>query len=80
MSWLCSRLRSWGSLVGGEPCQWALTENRARSGGGAPQGGNLRLIEDGSERGGALVSDLVAPNTASEGQDGNGESTRVNGR
>ena len=25
MSWLCSRLRGWGSLVGGEPCQWALT-------------------------------------------------------
>ena len=46
-------------------------------GGGAPEAGDLRLLEDGSESGGALVSDVVAPNTASEGQDGNGERVRV---
>ena len=44
---------------------------------GLPQGGDLRLLEDGSESGGALVSDVVASNTASEGQDGNGERVRV---
>ena len=32
--------------------------------GGAPQGGDLRLLEDGSERGGALGSDLVVADTA----------------
>ena len=36
-------------------------------GGGAPQGRNLRLLEDGSERGGALVSDLVVADTAQHG-------------
>ena len=46
-------------------------------GGGAPQGGDLRLLEDGGERGGALVSDPVVRNTASEGQDGNGERVGV---
>ena len=34
---------------------------------------DLRLLEDGGERGGALGSDAVAPETASEGQDGNGD-------
>ena len=42
-------------------------------GGGAPQGGNLCLLEDGCERGGALVSDAVAADTAGEGQGGSGE-------
>ena len=37
------------------------------SGGGAPQVGDLRLLEDGGERGGALVSDYVPPQTASGG-------------
>ena len=42
-------------------------------GGGALQVSDLRLLEDGSERGGALVSDAVAPNTASEGWHRDGE-------
>ena len=46
-------------------------------GGGAPQGGNLRLFEDSRERGGALGSDSVEPDTASEGQDGIGERVGV---
>ena len=37
-------------------------------GGGALQMGDLRLLEDGSERGGALVSDDVAPETAKHGR------------
>ena len=54
-------------------CQRALTQKRTLSGSGAPEVGDLRLLEDGSERGGALVSDVVPIETASEGQDGNGE-------
>ena len=38
---------------------------------------DLRLLEDGGERGDALGSDVVAPNTASEGQDGNDERVGV---
>jgi hypothetical protein len=34
---------------------------------------DLRLLEDGCERGGALVSDRVASKTASEGWGGDGE-------
>ena len=41
-------------------CQWALTQKRTLSGGGALERGDLRLLEDGSERGGALGSDAVA--------------------
>ena len=44
-----------------------------RLGGGALQVGDLRLLEDGCERGGALVSDPVPSETASEGRSGNGE-------
>jgi len=36
-----------------------------------------RLLEDGSERGGALVSDVVALETASEGWGGNSERVGV---
>ena len=55
-------------------------QTRTRSGGGALQGGDLRLLEDGGERGGTLVSDVVAADAASEGQDGNvREYRRVNG-
>ena len=50
-----------------EECQWALTEDRTLSGGGALEVGDHRLLEDGCERGGALVSDLVVPNTAKHG-------------
>ena len=59
--------------MGGELCQWALTEKRTLRGGGALPVLDLRLFEDGSERGGALVSDAVVPNTASEGWHGDGE-------
>ena len=44
-----------------------MTQKSKHSGGGAPQVGDLRLLEDGSERSGALGSDLVAFETASEG-------------
>ena len=39
-------------------------------GGGALEVGDLRLLEDGSERSDALVSDAVVSETTSEGQDG----------
>ena len=42
-------------------------------GGGALELLDLRLFEDGGERGSALGSDVVVRNTASEGQDRNGE-------
>ena len=38
---------------------------------------DLRLLEDGSERGNALDSDVVLPETASDGQDRNGERVGV---
>ena len=50
-----------------QACQRALTEKRTLSGGGALEVGDHRLLEDGCERGGALVSDLVVPNTAKHG-------------
>eukprot|EP00964_Phaeocystis_antarctica_P041926 scaffold24012_cov53-Phaeocystis_antarctica.AAC.1 len=37
------------------------------SDGGAHEVSDLRLLEDGSERSGALGSDVVAPETAREG-------------
>ena len=55
----------------------ADTRANTASGGGAPQVGDLRLLEDGGERGGALVSDLVASETASEGWGGDGERVGV---
>ena len=39
--------------------------------GGAREVGDLRLLEDGGEYGGALVSDVVAAETASKGSMGN---------
>ena len=53
-----------------------------KGGGGALEVGDHRLLEDSGERGGALDSDEVAPETASDGWDGDGEreSRRVNGR
>ena len=42
---------------------------KANTGAGALQLLDLRLLEDGGERGGALGSDVVAPETASEGQE-----------
>ena len=55
---------SMGAGAGADGCQWALTERRTLSGGGALEVGDHRLLEDSSERGGALVSDLVELNTA----------------
>ena len=49
------------------------TNANTSPGGGALEVGDLCLVEDGSERGGALVSDLVAFETASEGWGGDGE-------
>ena len=65
-------LQSMGKVgaVRGYECQWALTRMRTLWGGGALEGGDLRLPEDGSERGCALVSDLVAPETAKGGRGG----------
>ena len=50
-------------------CQRAFTE-RQTLGGGALEVGDVCLVEDGSEREGALGSDAIAFKTASEGQDG----------
>ena len=47
----------WGSKRAGR-CLRALTEGE-HSGGGALQVRDLRLLEDGGERRGALVSDVV---------------------
>ena len=46
-------------------------------GGGALKVGDLCLLEDGGERRGALVSDAVASETASEGWGGDGERVGV---
>ena len=66
--------------MSGEPCQWALTDRRALWGGGALEGGDLGLLEDRSERGGALGSDLIVSETANKGRSEYGGSKRVNGR
>ena len=50
-----------------QACQWALTQKRTLSGGGALEVGDHRLLEDGSKRRGALGSDAVAPDTARDG-------------
>ena len=42
----------------------AMTRKRTLWGGGALEVGDLRLLEDNSERGGALVPNLVAKETA----------------
>ena len=55
---------SMGAEAGAEACQWALTRKRTL-GGGALEIGDLRLVEDGSERGGALGSDAIKLETAS---------------
>ena len=58
-------------------CQRALTQKQTLWGGGALEVGDLRLVEDGSQRSGTLGSDVVASETASEGQNGNGECVGV---
>ena len=47
-------------------CQWALT--RVFWGGGALEVCDHRLLEDGSERSDALVSDAIEPETARDGR------------
>jgi len=54
-----------------------LTQKQTLWGGGAHQLGDLRLLEDGGEREGALNSDLVVSETASEGWGGDGERVGV---
>ena len=49
-------------------------------GGGALQFLDLRLLEDGGERGGALGSEAVVRDAVSEGQDQNGERVGVSTR
>ena len=49
-----------------------MTRLRTLWGSGALQLGDLRLLEDGGERGGTLISDLVVPQTVSEEQSGDG--------
>eukprot|EP00964_Phaeocystis_antarctica_P049758 scaffold28821_cov63-Phaeocystis_antarctica.AAC.2 len=73
-SLMALRLRLQGMGGGSEragACQRALTRKQKHSGGGgALELGDLRLVEDGSQRSGALGSDVIASETASEGQDG----------
>ena len=64
-------------MVRDQACQWALTPKQTFWGGGSLQIGDLRLVEDGSQRSGALGSDVVASETVSEGHDGNGERVGV---
>ena len=54
-----------------------MTQKQTRWGGGAPQLGDLRFLEDGGERRGALVSDAVPLQTASEGWGRDGERVGV---
>ena len=54
-------------MVREQACQRALTRKRTLWGGGAHEVGDPRLVEDGSQRSGALGSDVVACETASEG-------------
>ena len=54
-----------------------MTQKRTLRGGGALEFLDLRLFEDGGERGGALGPDAVVRDPASEGQDGNGERVGV---
>ena len=57
----------------GTECQRALTQKQTLWGGGALELADLGLLEDGSELGDALDSDLVDAETAKERQSGDGE-------
>ena len=48
----------------------ALTQKANARGGSALQVRDLRLLEDGGERRGALVSDVILSETVSEGRRG----------
>ena len=56
--------------MGVEGCQRALTQKRTLWGCGVLEVGDLRLLEDGGERGGALDPEIVLPEPASEGGNG----------
>ena len=60
-------------------CQRALTRKQTLpfGGVGALEVGELSLLEDGSERGGALGFDVVALETVSEGRSGTSERVGV---
>ena len=49
----------WGHSERAGACQRALTRKQTLWGGGALEVGDLRLLEDGGECGGAFVSDVV---------------------
>ena len=51
----------------------ADTKANTSWGGSAPEVGDLRLLEDGSERGGAFGSDVVERETAKHGRGWGGE-------
>ena len=70
-------LRGMGGGTVRSVCQGALTQKRTLRGGGTLEFLDLRLFEDGGERGGALGPDAVVRDTASEGQDENGERVGV---
>ena len=62
----------WGqSSERGDACSQRVStgaDTKANTrGGGALEMGDLRLLEDGCERGGALVSDIIVPETARDG-------------
>ena len=62
-------------MVRDQACQLALklALKSEHAGGGAPEVGDLRPREDGSERGSALGSDVVFGETAGEERRENGE-------
>ena len=63
------RLRAWARRRVLRRVKWALTRKRTLWGSGALEVIDLRLLEDGGERSGALSSNVVVSETASEGQD-----------
>jgi hypothetical protein len=73
-SWLSPKLQRWGVAV-----SMGADSARKRTlwGSSALEMGDHRLFEDGSERGGALVADRVASETASERWGGDGERVGV---
>ena len=69
---LPSRLRARGRVGNGERVGVSMHESKHCGGGGALEVGDLRLVDYGSQRSGALGSDFVVLETVSEGQGGNG--------
>ena len=69
---LPDRLRARGRMGNGERVGVSMGADTKANTWGALQAGNLRLLEVGGERRGALDSDIILPKTASEGRSGNG--------